>query len=177
MTYGLEIVVDTILFLLGFGIVCAGPLLVQDRMLASLPEIRGIKDEELREYVKGSVIGNSQPSWVVRILGTGFTYGFFVGTEYLLSYFSHPRDGASLRNDVYGAAWAFFLLWMSRASLRKSVRRKLAERGVLVCLHCGYDLRGQTVCRCPECGKAFDPQRLTLKKGALYAVDCWREKE
>jgi len=27
------------------------------------------------------------------------------------------------------------------------------------CRHCGYDLRGQQVCRCPECGEAFDPQR------------------
>ena len=27
----------------------------------------------------------------------------------------------------------------------------------MLCLGCGYDLRGQVEHRCPECGRAFDP--------------------
>lgn len=30
----------------------------------------------------------------------------------------------------------------------------------LVCKKCGYDLRGLTEHRCPECGQSFDPQRM-----------------
>jgi hypothetical protein len=33
------------------------------------------------------------------------------------------------------------------------------------CLDCGYSLRGLTVARCPECGRAFDPS-----DGATYAT-------
>jgi hypothetical protein len=36
------------------------------------------------------------------------------------------------------------------------VRRYLQDHGVAVCLKCGYDLRGQTEPRCPECGEPFD---------------------
>jgi hypothetical protein len=36
------------------------------------------------------------------------------------------------------------------------VRQYLQDRGVAVCLRCGYDLSGQSELRCPECGLAFD---------------------
>ena len=41
--------------------------------------------------------------------------------------------------------------------LRALVRRRLLDLGIPICLHCGYDLRGQTEPRCPECGRAFNP--------------------
>ncbi len=50
--------------------------------------------------------------------------------------------------------------WYLRNSMRKYLREQLIARGVPICLHCGYDLRGQTEPRCPECGKAFDGQLL-----------------
>lgn len=47
---------------------------------------------------------------------------------------------------------------VSRKRDRAILRRCLVEAGYLVCLGCGYDLRGQTISRCPECGVAFDAQ-------------------
>ena len=36
------------------------------------------------------------------------------------------------------------------------IRRVLNERGIPVCLRCGYSLTGLTERRCPECGEAFE---------------------
>lgn len=46
------------------------------------------------------------------------------------------------------------MLWR-RPALRL-LRRRLNELGRPVCAQCGYDLRGQTEPRCPECGRPFD---------------------
>jgi len=43
-----------------------------------------------------------------------------------------------------------------REPLQRSLREQLVSRGVPICLECGYDLRGQTTPRCPECGTAYD---------------------
>ncbi len=45
----------------------------------------------------------------------------------------------------------------ARPSLRRSLRQQLIERGVPICAECGYDLRGQTSPRCPECGHETSP--------------------
>ncbi len=37
---------------------------------------------------------------------------------------------------------------------------RLVPRVEHVCANCGYDLRGQTEARCPECGKEFDARLL-----------------
>ena len=49
----------------------------------------------------------------------------------------------------------------TRPILRRSLREQLVEKGVPVCLECGYDLRGQIDARCPECSTPFDEQLLT----------------
>ena len=59
---------------------------------------------------------------------------------------------------LFGAAVGLFC-WIRPYS--RFLRRYLQERGVAVCLKCGYDLRGQNQPRCPECGCAFDPKLLT----------------
>jgi len=38
--------------------------------------------------------------------------------------------------------------------------------GTIVCLDCDYQLQGLTKHRCPECGRAFDPE----KKESFYVV-------
>ncbi len=47
-----------------------------------------------------------------------------------------------------------------RREVRKAIRKRLVEAGIAVCLSCGYDLRGQTAPRCPECGTPFDQSLL-----------------
>lgn len=40
---------------------------------------------------------------------------------------------------------------------RQSILRKRRDRGI--CVDCGYDLRGSSSERCPECGAEIDPSR------------------
>jgi hypothetical protein len=48
-----------------------------------------------------------------------------------------------------------------RKHLGLECRKLLAKAGIPICAHCGYDLRGQTVPRCPECGREFDERLMT----------------
>ncbi len=69
---------------------------------------------------------------------------------------------------LIGAAVGPFLVQRALFHRRaqRLLRELLIERGILVCVHCGYDLRGQTEPRCPECGRAFDPELLRESTGA-----------
>lgn len=42
-----------------------------------------------------------------------------------------------------------------RKWMRAFLRAYLNDHGILICLDCGYDLRGQIELRCPECGTVF----------------------
>jgi hypothetical protein len=55
---------------------------------------------------------------------------------------------------------AVFFVYLAAARRRRFLRKLLREEGVIICLHCGYDLRGLTEGRCPECGHSFDPALL-----------------
>lgn len=55
-----------------------------------------------------------------------------------------------------GVAW--------QGARTRELRKLLRERGVPICLHCGYDLRGLTEARCPECGNPFEPEILTWRQ-------------
>ncbi|MFQ5495358.1 MAG: hypothetical protein ACE5EX_08240 [Phycisphaerae bacterium] len=64
--------------------------------------------------------------------------------------------GGGLGGGLAGGA----MLWFCRSSVQRSLRGQLVELGTPVCLHCGYDLRGQEEPRCPECGRPFDKRLL-----------------
>ncbi len=58
------------------------------------------------------------------------------------------------------ASLGFFApIVLSRARARRFTREYLNLHGMAVCMRCGYDLRGATEPRCPECGKAFERTR------------------
>jgi hypothetical protein len=71
-----------------------------------------------------------------------------------------------LLGPVQVLGFAFGFQWAWRKPMRRHLRRRLVALGVPVCLECGYDLRGQTEARCPECGAAFDPHLLELAQRA-----------
>jgi hypothetical protein len=50
---------------------------------------------------------------------------------------------------------AYVFLYVEGRRVRSSLRKLLNSRGIPVCLGCGYDLRGLSEHRCPECGRPF----------------------
>ena len=55
------------------------------------------------------------------------------------------------------------ITWLWRRQCRRFLRAELISRGVPVCVRCCYDLRGQDVPRCPECGTSFDPKSIVAR--------------
>ena len=68
---------------------------------------------------------------------------------------------------VTGVSGSIAINWFWRHRLRRYLREQLVARGIPVCVKCGYDLRGQSVPRCPECGTPFDVDLI----GERYAHD------
>jgi hypothetical protein len=61
-----------------------------------------------------------------------------------------------LAGGVVGGSTMVMVRWLWRGRCRRFLRQELVARGVPVCLKCGYDLRGLSGPRCPECGRPFD---------------------
>jgi predicted RNA-binding Zn-ribbon protein involved in translation (DUF1610 family) len=61
---------------------------------------------------------------------------------------------------LVGGVVTYVVVRSTRHLVRRSLRLQLQEMSIPVCLHCGYDLRGQVDPRCPECGQPFDPALL-----------------
>jgi len=72
-----------------------------------------------------------------------------------------PAMIGGLAGGINGALIGFSFQFVFRAPLRRHLREELLKQNIPVCLKCGYDLRGQTEPRCPECGEAFNSKLLT----------------
>jgi len=59
---------------------------------------------------------------------------------------------------------------LAKKAIESRLRYLLVERGVPVCLSCGYLLKGLPEPRCSECGRPFDPR--TLGKAANPIGEC-----
>lgn len=57
----------------------------------------------------------------------------------------------------------FLLGYAATWSWSRQLRAHLQhQKGIPICISCGYDLQGQAGARCPECGRDFDPSLLGL---------------
>jgi len=70
----------------------------------------------------------------------------------------------------YGGIWLFYgtVIVTFLLLLRLCERIVVIDERAFNCRHCGYDLRGLTEPRCPECGTSFDPtekERILARAG------------
>jgi hypothetical protein len=95
----------------------------------------------------------------------GVSYGAITALEYAI--FGRlgvgGRWGMAVVGVITGGLTATVSAMLFRQRRAREYRVLLCEQGVPVCIHCGYDLRGQTVARCPECGRRFDPTLLSQR--------------
>lgn len=55
---------------------------------------------------------------------------------------------------MLGAGFGFAFQYLYRKPVQLALRKLLNDRGIPICMECGYDLRGLPEPRCPECGTA-----------------------
>ncbi len=72
--------------------------------------------------------------------------------------------GSEISRDIRDPRMSFAI----RREMPKSLRRKLNELGVPVCMRCGYDLRGARpdVTCCTECGAALSQREVEARRRA-----------
>ena len=107
--------------------------------------------------------------WRIVILGAALSLIWLLGSLHVNQASLSTYPG---RMAMWGALYTWFCvflfapMWLNRGKMRRCLREHLVRFGFAVCLDCGYDLRGQTVSRCPECGKRFDAKELGKSKEA-----------
>jgi hypothetical protein len=72
--------------------------------------------------------------------------------------------GACMRLPLslyFAAFWGLIGTLALPVAARRLARRASARECQPTCAKCGYDLRGLTIARCPECGEPFHPALLT----------------
>lgn len=71
---------------------------------------------------------------------------------------------SGLVGGVVGGSIGLALQLSFRKPVRRYLREDLVGRGIPICVECGYDLRGLSESRCPECGAAFDAGLLSSER-------------
>ncbi len=116
-------------------------------------------DAEARAVLKGfrRHLLRTRRFWLYALLASLLSCGVGPVVLFVLrSQLALPRVLEAL--ILGGSAAAVVMIAMNHVwhrPLQTYLRRQLLERGVAVCLNCGYNLRGSTI-RCPECGTAFE---------------------
>jgi hypothetical protein len=125
-----------------------------------LPELELFPSRE-----KGPALRRATNNWrtnsiVVPIVVVGYVMTKYLGSS-MHSMFALPRGIVSSIVALMWFGLSCWSLWLSRTLIRRRLREELIEDGFAICRSCGYDLRGLTESRCPECGTPFDKRLLT----------------
>lgn len=135
--------------------------------LAGLPELGYFasaeeREQVLREIAAGGALKTWQ-SWFATGLLVAIVFGAVAILWWLMSLLLRlvawpliVENGLRMAGLVLGSAVS--IRHMTRSVYAKPLRDKLLDRGIPICLKCGYLLHGLPLTseRCPECGRAFD---------------------
>jgi hypothetical protein len=132
------------------------------RLVASAPECARFPNPAARRAAILEIVAQLQGSWwcreVAALVGLAILVLARRPSTWLTAVLPFLSQWIAYGAVVLIGLAAFFpVLWLRvRHRVRLDLRERLVALGVPVCLHCGYDLRGQTDPRCPECGRPFD---------------------
>ena len=148
--------------------------------IAELDSLDTQEDREaLFEYLCDQVGGGSDASGrgirdlaisVLRqVLHFGPAVAFICGAAYLPIPF---WSSILLFGAVCVPLQMIVVLWVQKRRIRELARGYILLQGKPMCLNCGYDLRGQDVPRCPECGTECDAR----VKGIMRLAQMKKER-
>jgi len=122
------------------------------------PELLVVEDAEERRALFKDCCKRFRHEWSVVQWGAGCGAAVGVTAAVLIPLISghlplHPALAGGLVGTLagLGGAWAFRRI--VHKPFQRAIRRALVERGLPVCIACGYDLRGNVSGVCPECGE------------------------
>lgn len=115
------------------------------------PELRRVKDANERNAIL-SAVRRRWPDlsfllWIAILL---------VATVIFLRWYGLAGWGGFVGSMAGGLVLPISYLRRRKCD-RVAIRWKLVERGIPICISCGYDTRNLPENRCPECGKEFEP--------------------
>jgi hypothetical protein len=145
----------------------AGSWLFPELDLLDTPKDRaGVHDAAMK------VLRRRWQFWVYAIAAPAIGIsGFAIGLHFLGKVFPVvARIKGGLLAGAVGGLFPLTYSFAFRRPLRVLIRKELVKRGVPVCVGCGYDLRGQEVARCPECGVGFE-EALLGRHGAAACAE------
>ena len=124
---------------------------------ALYPEIRALDDLSARRRVWRAAAARCRCSPVLIVWAALGMAGVVVGTAITEDFVSPPwwRPLATAINKLY-VLWLVLAVsypYLARTRMTRLLRQELAEHGVPICVHCGYDLRCRVGDVCPECGQ------------------------
>lgn len=126
-----------------------------------LPEITLLEDEDERVLVMRALTRQMMRSvklWLA-VIGYSVLIGILGGSilPIIRSLGVPPQAHPPIGGAVIGFVAVSCLAWILKPEAQRRLRAMLRERGVAVCMACGYDLRGTPEPRCPECGQPAAP--------------------
>lgn len=127
----------------------------------ALKQLTNVSKSELRLYPELARIEDDDTRYTVHARAKAQRLGWF---EWVCAIVMFALIPFMVRGDLFPfwlpAVGTLLVILLSRLWYRDRVRRQIraamCRAGIPICVHCGYDTRGLTENRCPECGKTFE---------------------
>lgn len=121
----------------------------------SADEARAALRAHMRQAVRSPAVWLRICLMIAGLIG-GTSLLVYLAIPYLGAHGAPPWLVGGLTGFLVGGSAGYGANVVFRRPLRRYLRNVLVEKGVPICLPCGYDLRGLPEPRCPECGEPFD---------------------
>ena len=126
-----------------------------------IPELDLLPPHAWNGALQRAGVGNN---WQTNLLVSAIILLCLFGVDYVRSFlhstFPLPPWAVWSITALMLAGLLTWGLWLTRGRIRRRLRELLILEGFPICGPCGYDLRGLTEPRCPECGTPFDEKLL-----------------
>ena len=121
---------------------------------AIFPELRRLETDSQRRvaFTDAKSRLESLPLYVSIGIGVVLLFGAVIFSLPWLGVPMELRGRIRLAGLIVVFLCPWWLLFVLRRRMRRLLRESLVKVRIPICIHCGYDLTGNTTGVCPECG-------------------------